>query len=424
MISAEIVSTGTELLLGQSLNTNAQYLAERLAGLGVYCFYQTTVGDNPVRIRSVIEKALERADLVITTGGLGPTMDDLTKEVVAEIFGLPMETDPEVLGRIEAFFQRRGRLMPENNTKQALIPAGARIIPNHLGTAPGIIVEGEGKTVILLPGPPFEMKPMFEETVAPYLAERTKVSPGVLHSKTLKVVGPGESVVEDRLRDLLQASNPTIALLAKTAEVHVRLTARAPSVQEAEAMIAGEEAEIRRRLHPFVYGADEETLASVAGRLLSEQKRTLAAAESCTGGYISHLLTNVAGSSAYFLLGITSYSNEAKAQVLGVDEAILQRHGAVSPETALAMACGARRLSGADVALAVTGIAGPGGGSEEKPVGLVYMALAADDREEVEKLQFFGDRVTIKEKTAFTVLNRLRLYLTGDKGNPDRPGEQ
>ncbi|WP_155477367.1 competence/damage-inducible protein A [Heliobacterium mobile] len=413
MISAEIVSTGTELLLGHTLNTNAQYIAERLAALGVYCYYQTTVGDNADRIGQVIENALNRADIVITTGGLGPTMDDLTKEVVADLFGLPMEMHPDHLAKIEAFFQRRGRKMPENNKKQAMLPAGSQAIPNHLGTAPGVIVEQDDKVVILLPGPPFEMRPMFEETVIPYLAAKTKINPGVLHSRTLKVVGPGESVIENRLRDLLTVqSNPTIALLAKTAEVHVRLTARARTETEAAALMGELEAEIRQRLHPYVYGVDEESLASVVGALLNERNLKLAIAESCTGGYIAHQITNVPGSSDYFLLGVASYANSAKENVLAVDEETLRTYGAVSPETALAMARGVRRLAGSDIAAAVTGIAGPGGGTEEKPVGLVYAAFVAGDKEEVEKLQLFGDRVTIKEKTTYAVLNRLRVYLT------------
>lgn len=416
MISAEIVSTGTELLLGQSLNTNAQYLAEQLAALGIACYYQTTVGDNAERIRSVITHALERADMVITTGGLGPTMDDLTKEVVADLWKLELQMDAEELARIEAFFARRGKKMPENNKKQALLPAGAQKVPNAIGTAPGIIVEKGNKTIILLPGPPFEMQPMVETTVIPYLARKVGTEPTVLFSRVLKVVGPGESVIEDRLRDLLEhQSNPTIALLAKDAEVHVRFTARGHSQEAAKGCIHRLEQEVRQRLHPYVYGADDATLASVVGTLLRQQSKTLAIAESCTGGLIADQMTNIPGSSDYLLLGVTSYANRAKQEVLQVPATTLEQVGAVSAETALAMVRGVQALAGADAAVAVTGIAGPGGGTADKPVGLVYIAVRNGQEEIVKKIQTFGDRRTIKLKTAAAALDLLRGQLMANE---------
>ncbi|QGG46919.1 competence/damage-inducible protein A [Heliorestis convoluta] len=412
MISAEIVSTGTELLLGQSINTNARYLSERLAALGICCYFQTTVGDNPDRIRQVLENAMSRADLIITTGGLGPTMDDLTKEVVAELCGRSLQLHEPTLHHIESFFQRRDRIMPDNNKRQALIPEGSIIIPNHLGTAPGVILEEGTKTFVLLPGPPSEMEPMFEETVKPYLTMKTEIDPGLLHSRVLKVVGPGESVVEEKLRDLLlQQSNPTIALLAKQRGLHIRLTARAKTKVDAEALIKVTEAKIVKRLHPYIYGFDQETLSGVVGQCLLQRGKKLALAESCTGGLIAHEITNEAGSSAYFLLGVTAYDNSAKKELLGVEEKILQTYGAVSAETALAMAQGVQKISGASIAMAVTGIAGPDGGTAEKPVGLVYGALVDGAYCETKEFRFVGDRKAIKERTATAVLNWLRYHL-------------
>ncbi|KAB2954654.1 competence/damage-inducible protein A [Heliorestis acidaminivorans] len=411
-MSAEIVSTGTELLLGQNLNTNARYLSERLASLGISCYFQTTVGDNQDRIEQVLEIARGRADIIITTGGLGPTMDDLTKEVVAELCGRSLQLHEPSLHHIESFFQRRGRSMPENNKKQALIPEGAIIIPNHQGTAPGFIVEEGTKTFILLPGPPNEMEPMFEETVKPYLSMKTKSDPTILYSRLLKIVGRGESVVEDQLRDLLmEQSNPTIALLAKQEGLHIRLTARAKTEAEAKELIKELEAEVVHRLRPYIFGFDQDTLSGVVGQSLLKKGKKLAIAESCTGGLIAHEITNEAGSSAYFLLGVTAYDNSAKKALLGVEEKTLQSHGAVSAETALAMAQGVKKIAGADIAVAVTGIAGPSGGTKEKPVGLVYGAIADDAYSEVKEFRFTGTREIIKERTATAVLNWLRFHL-------------
>ncbi|MDD2421344.1 MAG: competence/damage-inducible protein A [Heliobacteriaceae bacterium] len=414
MLNAELVSTGTELLLGQTLNTNAQFLAERLAGLGIYCYYQTTVGDNPDRVRQVVEKALTRTDLVITTGGLGPTMDDLTKEVVADLLGIPLVLHPDLLAGIEAFFSQRGRQMPENNKKQAMLPVGAIPVPNKFGTAPGLIVEKGNKTVVMLPGPPFEMRPMFDESVISYLAARRQQSPGVLCSRVLKVIGPGESVIENRLQDLITGqTNPTLALLARDEELHIRLTARAAAVEVAAEIIQAYETEIRQRLYPYVYGVDNETMGSVVGQLLLRNGWQLAVAESCTGGLIGDLLTNVPGASAYFSLGVTTYSNQAKMGILGIDQGLLRDYGAVSPQTAAAMARAVRQLAGAEIGLSVTGIAGPDGGTREKPVGLAYLSYADGSGEVVKEIRQFGDRVTIKLKTAYAALNWLRLRLAG-----------
>ncbi len=408
---AEIISVGTELLLGQIVDTNAPHLSRALSALGIDVFYRDTVGDNIARLTDTLERALSRADLVITIGGLGPTQDDLTKETIAEVLHEPMVVDPEAEEVIKSFFQRRGLPIAQSNLKQALKPQSGTSIPNSVGTAPGALVEKDGKIVIALPGPPCEFVPMVEKSVIPFLSHKTSGARTVIVSRSLRVVGIGESAAEEKVKDLLANSNPTIAPYAKSGECEFRITAKASDESEAREMIAGLEREARTRLGDSIYGVDEETLEIVVVRMLVERKLTLALAESCTGGLVSHRITNVPGSSDTFLAGAVSYSNEAKTEMLGVSKEMLCEHGAVSPEVAEAMAVGAAEMTGADVALGITGIAGPGGGSPQKPIGLVYIGLKTPGGVEVTKSVFGGSRQEIKLRASQTALNMVRAYL-------------
>jgi nicotinamide-nucleotide amidase len=409
-MKAEIIAVGTELLLGQIVNTDAQIISSRLSSLGIDVFYHTAVGDNSARLAAALKAALSRSDLVITTGGLGPTMDDLTKETVAEVLGLDMVLNAAEMAKLEQRFAGRGSPMPPNNRKQAMIPDGARVVPNHNGTAPGVIVEKDQKIIVVLPGPPRELLPMLEETVLPYLADKAGAGT-VIKSRVLKLCGIGESAVEEEIKDILrEQSNPTLATLAG-AEMTLRITAKAKDENAAVAMIAGAERKVRQRLGDYIYGADDDTLESAVGGLLREKQLTLALAESCTGGAIANRITNIPGSSDYFITSIVSYSNDAKTKFLNVPAAILATHGAVSRETAEGMAVGVRRLSGASVALAVTGIAGPGGATATKPVGLVYVALAGPDILRTEEHVFGTSRLTFKRRVSQQALMLLWRYL-------------
>lgn len=411
-MKAEIINTGTELLLGQILNRNAQYLSQRLSQLGIDVYYHTTVGDNPARIAEAISQALQRSEIVITTGGLGPTNDDLTKEMVAEVLGLEMVEDASSLARIEGFFADRGRVMPKNNTKQACFPDGAIIMPNDFGTAPGAIVEKGEKVVIILPGPPFELEPMFETSAYSYLQKLSGGRPTLIKSRVLRLFGIGESTVEERIKDLLDSqTNPTIAPLAKATEINLRLTAKGSNEEQILKMIKPVEEELRNRLGEYIFGADEVSLEKVVGNLLEKHELTLATAESCTGGLLAAKITDVPGSSAYFHYGLVTYSNEAKMKLLRVREETLNNCGAVSEATAREMAQGVRILANADLGVAVTGIAGPGGGTVEKPVGLVYIALASENNIICQECRFLGDRETIRGLTVNTALNMVRVHL-------------
>ena len=399
---AEILSVGTELLMGQIANTDAQYLSRRLSELG----------DNPSRVKQALAEALERADMVITTGGLGPTEDDLTKEMVGEFFGLPMELDEKSLEAVRTRMCRIGREMTENNNKQAYFPRGAIIMPNACGTAPGCIVEHGGKAVAVLPGPPREMKDMFERQLAPYLRRRSGEH---IESRFLRVFGVGESKTEVLLLDLFHGENPTLALYCGAGEVTARISARVPLGTDAAPMIDPMEAEIRRRLGNAVYAAygpgEEVNLASTVLKMLMERGESIATAESCTGGMLISHLIDCPGASAAVHEGHVTYSNEAKMRVLGVRAETLQAHGAVSAECALEMAEGARRASGATWALSTTGVAGPDGGTPEKPVGLVYVGVAGPDGARAERLMLRGDRDWIRTLACQNALNLLRLRL-------------
>jgi nicotinamide-nucleotide amidase len=414
-MKAEIIAVGTELLLGQIANTNARFLSEKLAELGIDVFWHVTVGDNAVRLAEAFKQALSRADLVIFSGGLGPTMDDLTKETVSDVLEMPLVIDREWETRVEQIFAKLGRRMADSNRKQAMIPQGGQILDNKAGTAPGIWISLDQQSVILLPGPPRELEPMFLEEVAPRLAALT--SGPVIVSRVLRVVGLGESAMEEVITDLVSSqNNPTIAPLAQQTEVHLRLTAKADTQDEAARLLDGLDVKLRERLGLAVLERDEETIMKAVANQLIRKKMTLATAESCTGGLLSHMLTNVPGSSAYFLQGTVVYSNRAKMELLGIRPEMLREHGAVSEETARAMAESARRRASSDLAVAITGIAGPDGGTEEKPVGLVYIALAAPDHTDCRRFNFWGKRENIKEWAAVTALNMVRLYLARTEG--------
>ncbi|MDR5695230.1 MAG: competence/damage-inducible protein A [Armatimonadota bacterium] len=408
---AEIISVGTELLLGQIVDTNATFLAQVLAELGIDLYFKTTVGDNWARIQQVTKEALSRSDLLLFTGGLGPTEDDLTKEAVADLLGLELVREESVEAHIRALFEQRRRPLVESVLKQALIPRGAKIIPNRWGTAPGLIIEHGEKILILLPGVPREMKGMVREGVIPYLHSRGFTGKEVIRSRILRIAGAGEALVEAKLAGLLSRANPTIAFLAHRGEVHVRITAKG-NPEEVAAMLEAAEQEVRGRLGELVFGIDEESLEEVVGRLLRGRRLTLGVVESCTGGLLSHRLTNVPGSSEYLLGAAVPYTKRAKIQLGRLKEALLREAGEVSPEVSVAMAREARALLGSDLGLSVTGVAGPQRVGE-LPVGTVYIALAAPEGEEVEEHRFGEEpgREGIKWLASQAALNLLRLYL-------------
>jgi nicotinamide-nucleotide amidase len=406
-MTAEILCVGTELLLGQIVNTDAQYLSQELSRIGIAVYRQSTVGDNPARLREAFLTALGRSDIVIATGGLGPTMDDLTKETIAEALDLPMELHGESLEKLRDFFGRLGRDMTPNNEKQAWFPKGAIILKNDRGTAPGCVIETQGKAVVILPGPPRELTYMYDHEVLPYLEGKSALR---FHSVNLRFFGIGESDLEHRVKDLMETqTNPTIAPYAGSGEVMLRLTASAPDAEQARRLIAPVEAEIRARVGQFLYTAEYSSLAETAVRLLAEKGLTVALAESCTGGMLSSMLVDVPGSSEMLTGGVVAYSNAVKTALLGVKAETLAAHGAVSEQTAVEMALGVLHRTGADYGLSTTGIAGPGGGTAEKPVGLVYVALARKNggHTEVRKLQIMRERDYVRRLTCLNALDML-----------------
>lgn len=405
---AEVVSVGTELLLGQIVDTNAAYLARVLSDLGISLYRRTTVGDNMDRLLAALLRALNDADIVITIGGLGPTMDDITRDGLAAAMGDTLRMDEAIAERLRRFFRSRGMPVLESNLRQAMVPTHGRALDNPNGTAPGLLFEKDGKIGIALPGPPNEFIPMVENHVAPYLREKTG-NVGTIRSKVLRVVGVGESVAEDKLKDLMQDANPTVAPYAKVGEVHLRVTAKADTAEAAERLIAERAALVRERLGDAIYGEDEETLEQAVVALLKVRGQTVATAESCTGGLVAQRITDVPGSSAVFPGGVVVYSNEAKTDLIGVPAEMLARVGAVSPEVGQALAEGARRRFAADYGIGITGIAGPDGGTPEKPVGLVYMAVAHEGGCDVEQANFIGSRQIVRHRASTTALNMLRL---------------
>lgn len=407
-MKVELISVGTELLLGNIVNTNARYLAEKCAVLGLSVCYQSTVGDNRERMASVIETALNRSDMIILSGGLGPTEDDITKDVCAEVMGFALKEDAAVRRHLEDWYRSRKLTdLPDSNWGQALVPEGATVFMNGNGTAPGLAMEKDGKIAILLPGPPSELYPLMEKQVYPYIQSRQS---GIIRSQMVKICGYGESKVEEMLLDLIDSqSNPTLATYAKTKEVHLRVTARAETDEEAKKLLKPVVKEIRRRFGTAVYTVDEEmTLEDVVVRLLKKYELTVTTAESCTGGLLAARLVNVPGVSDVFREGFITYSNKAKRKILDVSKTTLRKYGAVSEQTAKEMAAGGVFASDADICVAVTGIAGPDGGTEEKPVGLVYIACYMKDLVEVEKCEFKGNREKIREQTVVQALDLLR----------------
>lgn len=408
-MKAEILAVGTEILLGDIVNTNAQYLAKRLADLGISVYHQSVVGDNPERLLEAYSLAFSRADLVITTGGLGPTKDDLTKEVAFEYFGKKSVVHEPSLKVLQGHFKDVNRPMTQNNLKQVYFPGDAIVLPNNNGTAPGCIIEEDGKIVVLLPGPPREMKPMFEKVVASYLQ---KFQQGVLVSKVLRVVGVGESSAAQLLEDILDnQTNPTVAPYAKDGEVTFRITAKADTYEEGVKLMEPMEAEIRSRLGSNIYGEGDTTLESVLCEMLVNKKLTIATAESCTGGMVASALINYPGISSVFMEGAVTYSNEAKINRLGVKAETLDKHGAVSSEIAAEMAQGIAKTAGTNIGLSTTGIAGPEGGSEDKPVGLVYVGLYMNGEVKTKMLRLSGDRQRIRQRATMQLLDWLRREL-------------
>ena len=400
----EVITTGTELLLGEILNTNFTWLAQELNLRGFDVLYQTTVGDNPVRMKEVLDIAARRADIVITSGGLGPTRGDITKELVAEYCGADMYMNLEVWNHIHDLLSRRNICIASNNEKQALVPSGAIVLQNEVGTAPGLVLEHGENIFVMLPGPPFELKYVCERQLFPYLEKRFPEL-GIIKSHTLKVRGIGESNLAEMLDDIIvHQSNPTIALYARRGEILIRLTAKAPSAKEADVLLAGMQEKVEKIIGAYVYGYDEDTLPDVLGKELLARKQTIAFAESCTGGLASSIMTDVAGSSEYVKGSVVSYTNEVKNRVLDVSKTTLSKKGAVSEEAALEMAKGAREVIGSDLAVSITGIAGPGGGSRKKPVGLVYIAVADANGVSCQRFNFAGTRIQIKQRAAIAAL--------------------
>ncbi len=406
-MTVELICVGTELLLGNIVNTNAAFISEKCAMLGLSMYYQSVVGDNEGRLEELLKTAWNRSDVVILSGGLGPTQDDLTKETAAKVMGRPLVEDARARREIEDFMAKRGRLVTENNWKQAMVPKGSLVLYNPNGTAPGIIMEDGEKCMILLPGPPNELVPMFEEQVYPYLH---RMQPEIICSKMVKLCGIGESSAETKILDLIERqSNPTVAPYAKTGEVHLRITAKAKSEQEAYRLMEPVEQELRARFGDLIYTDEPEvTLEMAIYELLKANGLTVTTAESCTGGLLAGRLINVPGISQYLKEGYVTYSNEAKEKLLGVPAETLKRHGAVSPQTAEAMAEGGAKAADADLCIAVTGIAGPDGGTEEKPVGLVYMSCYCRGTCYTEKNQYTGSRSKIREYSVASALTLLR----------------
>lgn len=404
----ELVSVGTELLLGNIVNTNARYLSEKCAMLGLNVYYQTTVGDNEERLSEVIRTALNRSDIVVLNGGLGPTEDDLTKETCAKVMGLPLVKDAHTEERLKEYYRgRKKEELPDSNWKQALIPEGAVVFDNENGTAPGLVVEKDGKTAILLPGPPGELYPMVEKQLCPYLQNKNS---DVILSQMIKICGYGESKMEEMILDLIdKQTNPTLATYAKLKEVHLRVTARAASEEEAKKLLKPVVKEIKKRFGDAVYTTDEnETLQDAVVKLLKKHELTVTTAESCTGGLLAGTLVSVPGVSDVFKEGFVTYSNKAKRRHLDVSKSTLRKYGAVSAQTAKEMAKGGVFATDADVCVAITGLAGPDGATPEKPVGLVYIACYMNDKVQVEEFHFKGNRQKIREQSVVQALDLLR----------------
>lgn len=409
MAVCELISVGTEILLGDILNTDAQFLSIELAKLGISVIHQSTVGDNRERLLAQLKEAAERSDIIILSGGLGPTPDDLTKEVCCEFFGKKMFLHEPTVEKIKTYFSTKGMKMAQNNLKQAMLPKDCVIFPNDNGTAPGMAIEKDGVHILVLPGPPRELKPMFRNCAVPYLMQ---FSDRIIVSHNIRTFGIGESLMAERVNDLFEAENPTVAPYAKDGEALLRVTAMARTKEEAENLCKPVINEIKSRLDGFVYGVDYTCIEEAVIEKLKEKHMKVATAESCTGGLIAKRITDVPGASEVFDCGIISYANEIKHRVLGVSEDDLNKYGAVSEPVARQMAQGALKVSGADIAVSVTGIAGPDSDSTNKPVGLVYIGLADRDNVWVRELRTSRkDRSYNRYVSASNALNMIRLYI-------------
>lgn len=403
----ELISVGTELLLGNIVNTNAAYLAEKCAYQGLSCYYQSTVGDNEKRLIETIRTALTRSDMIILSGGLGPTEDDLTKESAAEAFDCELVVDEDAKEHIQEYFEKKNMEIAPNNWKQAMVPKDSMVLMNENGTAPGLIMEKNGKVMILLPGPPNELVPMFEKQVIPYLNEMTHAA---IYSQVVKLCGVSESAVEDSIKDLIESDNPTVATYAKTGEVHIRVTAKGIDEKEAKKLVKPLVKELKGRFGANIYTTDADvTLEESVVELLSKNDLTITTAESCTGGLVASRIVNVPGASEIFKEGFITYSNKAKRTYLGVKKGTLAKYGAVSEQTAKEMAKGGTVFTKSDTCIAITGIAGPDGGTEEKPVGLVYIGCTVCGKTRVEECHFSGNRRKIRESAASEALTLLRM---------------
>lgn len=407
-MKVEIIAVGTEILLGNIVNTNAAFLAEECASIGLSCYYQSVVGDNEQRLSETLKNAMGRAEVILLSGGLGPTKDDLTKETVAKVCDRKLVMDDHTRERIEAYFDKKGKKKPtDNNWKQAMVPEDAMVLDNENGTAPGIILETGENTIVLLPGPPGELKPMFLAQVKPYLQQK---SDNVIVSQTVKICGIGESQAETMIADLIEdQTNPTLAPYAKTGEVHLRVTASAEDEKKAQKLIKPMVKQLKERFGQNVYSTDADTtLEKAVVDLLVANDLTISTAESCTGGLLAGRLINVPGVSEVFKRGVITYSNKAKRKMIGVKKVTLDRFGAVSEQVAGEMAKGTAALTKADVTVAITGLAGPDGGTQEKPVGLVYIGCYVKGNLTVKEYHLSGDRSKIRENTVAQALVLLR----------------
>lgn len=410
MLNAEIIAIGSEMLTPFRTDTNSLWLTERLNSLGVDVKLKTIVGDDEGRLEETIRDAMKRSEIIVSTGGLGPTEDDITRKIFARVLQKRLVLDDAILEKIRARFARRGVPMPEINSRQALIIEGAEIIDNNNGTAPGMLIRNGKCTIALLPGPPREMKPMFEAAVAPAL--RQQVGDLFILRRKLSIFGLTESSTDELAAPIYtQYKNPTTTILFKDGQIELHLTATAKKAAEGEKLLDELAGRLDEALGNYVFSRRDETLEEVAGNLLKFNGYTLATAESCTGGLLAGRITDVPGSSEYFIEGVVTYSNEAKIRMLGVPTDLIERHGAVSEEVARAMADGVRSLAGTTFGIGITGIAGPGGGSEEKPVGLVYIALADDNDAIVRKFVFPGDRQFIRQLSVNAALDMIRRRL-------------
>lgn len=406
---AEIICVGTEILMGNIVNTNATRIAEQLVALGISHHYQTVVGDNEDRLTETLKLALSRSDIVILSGGLGPTEDDMTKEVAAKCLNKKLVMDERAWDEIVVYFNKRGLELTDNNKKQALVPEGAIVLYNPNGTAPGIIMEDNGKTVILLPGPPVELIPMLEDQVKPYLETK---SDRFIYSKMVKLCGIGESKVESDIKDLIHSDNPTVATYAKLGEVHIRVTGSGSDEKEAKKAVKPIVKELKSRFGTYIYTTDEEvSLEESIVELLAKNNLTIATAESCTGGLLAGRIINVPGASEIIKEGIVTYSNKAKRNRLGVKKSTIVKHTAVSEEVAKEMVKGVLNLTKADTALSVTGYAGPDGGTDENPVGTVYIGCSVCGKTQIKRFEFRGNRQKIRESATTQALSLLRMNI-------------